>query len=85
MSNRLDYETLAGNIDASATFKQLIEYLTLAGEDMRKMRALRKRANDDLGGEQWGAVARRFEKVVLVVQGIAKSKQKVSVGFTKPN
>lgn len=86
MTNRLDYETLAGNLDAGATFKQLIEYLTLAAEDMRNLRRLRKIAGDDVGGEQWGACARRFEKVVAVVEGIHKSTQRTSVGFTpKPN
>ena len=86
MTNRLDYETLAGNLDASATFKQLIEYLKLASEDMRHLRKLRLIANDTIGGEQWGACARRFEKVVIVVEGIHKSTQRTQVGFTpKPN
>jgi hypothetical protein len=84
MTNRLDYETLAGNLDASATFKQLIEYLTLASEDMRKLRTIRKRANDDIGGEQWGASTRRFEKVVSVITGIAHSRIKAGLGY-KPN
>lgn len=83
MTNRLDYETLAGNLDAGATFKQLIEYLKLASEDMRHLRRLRKQANDDVGGEQWGACARRFEKIVAVVEGIHKSTQRTQVGFTK--
>ena len=79
--NRLEYETLAGNIAPAETFKQLTEYLRLMEEDARSLRAHAKRRNDDSLGEMWGAIARNFKKIEAVVTGLAKDRTSTGVGF----
>lgn len=81
-SNRLSYETSAGNLDASATFQQLIEFLRKAEEDAMALASRRLIAHDDSGALQWKAIATNFAKARKVVTKLMTEKTKSSVGFT---
>lgn len=83
MVNRLPYETLAGNLAASDTFKQLIEYMILISEDARKIANLRAAGGDAGSSSAWNAVANNFDKIATVVTHLAKGKTGSSVGYTK--
>ena len=80
-SNRLAYETSGGNLDASATFQQLIEYLRLSEEDARALSARRSVANDDTGAMMWAAIAKNFHKTQRMVTKLMTEKTKSSVGY----
>lgn len=83
MTNRLPYSTLAGNLAASDTFKQLIEYMVLISEDARKIANLRAVGGDADTALWWNKVANNFDKIATVVTHLAKGKTGSSVGFTK--
>ncbi len=83
MVNRLPYETQGGDLAASETFKQLIEYMILISEDARKIANLRQAANDTAVATKWHTVANNFDKIATVVTHLAKGKTASSVGFTK--
>lgn len=80
-SNRLNYETSAGNLDASATFQQLIEFLRKAEEDARALSARRSVAGDDSSSMQWALIARNFHRTQKVVTKLMTEKTKSSVGY----
>lgn len=80
-ANRLDYETLTGNLDASSTYKQLIENLTLAIEDAQSLSQMAKaRASHHRAG-QWAGFAKRVQAVVGIIEGLGQGAGKTSVGY----
>lgn len=56
MTNRLPYETVAGQISEADTFAQLLEYLRLAEEAAYTIGHLRKANDDELVGQGFLAV-----------------------------
>lgn len=83
MVNRLPYSTLAGNLAASDTFKQLIEYMVLISEDARKIANLRQAAGDEDKSTAWNIIGNHFDKLATVVTHLAKGKTGSSVGYMK--
>lgn len=80
--NRLPYETLAGNLAPSETFKQLIENLRLAEEDARRLAV---RCGPDVAKSRaWTAFANNFNQIQTVLFGLAsgKSQDRTSVGYS---
>jgi hypothetical protein len=81
-TNRLPYETSAGNLSASDTYAQLLENLRLAEEDCRLLGNMRKSAGDNPNYRRWRQIADNFLKVQKVISVLAEGKTKTSVGFT---
>jgi len=83
MTNRLPYETIAGNLSSNETFKQLLENLRLAEEDAHSLYSFNRTRNDPRAAG-WKTFAANFHKIQAIVTELAKSKAHSSVGFT-PN
>ena len=81
--NRLDYETLAGNLSSAETYKQLIEHLTLAIEDAQALSDFAAARNDLPKATAWTGFALNFRKATKIITGIAKDRAAVSTGFTQ--
>ena len=82
-ANRLPYETLTGNLDASATFKQLIENLTLAIEDAQSLSNMAKARSGHHRAGQWKGFAKCFQNATAIIEGLAQGAAKTSVGYRK--
>ena len=80
-TNRLDYETLTGNLDAQSTYKQLLEHLTLAIEDAQSLSNFAKARSDLPRDKQWAGFAQNFQKVSAIITTLAQGAAKTSVGF----
>jgi hypothetical protein len=74
MTNRLPYETIAGNVSEAATFGQLLEYLRMAEEACYTIGHINK-ANDDLvRGEGFLKIGKLLAKMRENVTILATSK-----------
>lgn len=71
MTNRLPYETLAGNADESATYGQLTEHLRLASEACYLLGHLRKANGDELIGQGFLGIGQLLERTVTQVTKLA--------------
>lgn len=82
-ANRLKYETLAGNLSPTDTFKQLLEQLRLAEEDARKLSNISTVRNDIAKAKAWTAFANNFHQIQLVLTSLAtgKAPDKSTVGY----
>lgn len=81
MTNRLPYETKGGTLSEAETLKQLMEYLRLSEEDLKKLSDLAKiKGRVDLA-TQWKAIAQHFNRVNQVVNHLATNPTKTSVGY----
>ena len=83
-TNRLNYETLAGNLSSDETYKQLIENLTLATEDAQALSSMCKARNDLHRARGWLTFALNFQKIQGIITGFAKKRATSGIGFT-PN
>jgi hypothetical protein len=81
MTNRLDYQTLGGDLSPKITFSQLIEFCRLAQEDFRALADWAKLHENKVKAKAWLTNADDFEKIIAVLTGLAKGKTKTSVGF----
>lgn len=86
MTNRLDYETSAGTLSASDTYKQFSENLALAIEDLRTLSrscALRK---DHNAAAAWALCAENFRRISSVVEILAAHRANPSsIGYLNAN
>ncbi len=81
MTNRLPYETTAGNLSAEITYKQLIEYCILIQEDCHKLGNDCALRGHSLAAANWHTIANNFDKVATVITHLAKGKTSSSIGF----
>jgi hypothetical protein len=82
MTNRLPYETLAGNLSSEETYKQLVENLRLATENAQSLSSMAKARNDLAKAKIWQGFADNFIKIQSIIILLAKAKAKSSIGFT---
>ena len=71
MTNRLSYETIAGNVDEATTYGQLTEHLRLASEACYLLGHLRKANDDDLVGTGFIGIGQLLEQMVTQVTALA--------------
>ena len=71
MTNRLSYETIAGNVDEATTYGQLTEHLRLASEACYLLGHLRKANDDDLVGTGFIGIGQLLERMVTQVTALA--------------
>jgi hypothetical protein len=71
MTNRLPYETSAGNLSETVTYSQLIEHLRLASEAAYVLGHYKKANDDDLVGQGFLAIGQLLERAVTQVTNLA--------------
>ena len=80
-SNRLDYQTTAGQISESDTFAQLLEHLRLAQECCNVIGHIRAVQDDTLVAKGWHGIAEMLKMTQTNVTNIATKKLRASSGF----
>lgn len=81
MTNRLNYETIGGNVSESDTLAQLTEYLRLAEECCYVIGHLRKAQDDKLLGQGWLAIGEMIKMTNVNCQNLATRKLRTSAGY----
>lgn len=81
MKNRLDYQTIAGDVSEDLTFLQLLEHLRLAQEACYTLGHLRKSQDDNLLGQGFLAVGEMLKLTVSNVTKLATNRSKAGTGF----
>ena len=71
MTNRLPYETSGGNLTPTETFRQFIEYLSLAEEEAHTLSNLAKVRNNLAIAKGWSRFANNFLQVRAIVIDLA--------------
>jgi hypothetical protein len=74
MTNRLPYDTIAGNVSEAGTFAQLTEYLRLAEEACYTIGHLNKANDETIRGDGFLHIGKLLAKVRDNVTTLATSK-----------
>lgn len=85
MTNRLIYDTLAGNLDAKGTFAQLREYLAKAEDGAKEMARHCKLKHDTVKADAWLVVADNFRRCTNLVSHLGNTRTKSGVGYGPSN
>ena len=81
MANRLNYETIAGNLSSADTFSQLIEYLRLAEEACYTLGHFYKSQDDWAKGQGFLAIGEMMKLTGVNVTNLATKSIRTSVGY----
>ena len=81
MKNRLDYQTVGGNVSEDLTFLQLLEHLRMAQEACLTLGHLRKAQDDMMLGQGFLAVGEMLKLTIGNVTKLATNKGRLTSGW----
>ncbi len=81
MTNRLPYETIAGQVSEADTFAQLLEYIRLAEEACYVIGHLNKTCGQDLKGQGFLAMGEMLKLTGVNITKLATQAMRSQTGY----